>query len=405
LAGLLSAPLPACGLSLRAPTASLTPPRIAPIPVAPPRIPSLPVAPPRLPPVPVAPPRVPIAPPRIPVAPPRIPIAPPRVPVTLPHVPTAPPRIPISPPRVPVTPPRVPATPRRIPTTTAPRPAIPVLTPSHVRTPTVPPTSGSPAARTQPSRVGTRSRSVSSPAQSTATGARPTSAVASAGSSWAALLSGYGPGRGTARSIAAPGVARHTRAGARESVLAATVRRLQGCLGNLPTRLRLVLELRTGVGAPHALDPAAVAKRLGIPVRQVSRLERQALGALRRTALTHSCEPPVSQAPSSLLTFGFGIAVVGGGRAAGGVEAARYAQSPALESAGSSAKPASPSDLSLGVSISPTHGASVPAVASVLAGALLVALLCADQLGFGPRHAGWRRRWMHLPWKGRGGQL
>ena len=186
----------------------------------------------------------------------------------------------------------------------------------------------------------------------------------------------------------------------------ATVRRLQKCLGNLPDRLRLVLELRTGLEVPQALSPTAVAALMHIKTEQIPQLERRALRRLRQTARTHVCEAVTQsgspQSPSGVLLSSFGFAGPGA-RAAGGVEAARYAKSPAGQASQKVRQTAGGSDSHgtiLGTDISPKAGDAMLTILVVLAAVLMVGILFADGMGLGPRHREWRRRWMHrLPWR------
>jgi hypothetical protein len=176
----------------------------------------------------------------------------------------------------------------------------------------------------------------------------------------------------------------------------AAVRGLQGCLSSLPDRLRLVLQLRTGIGVPSAYSRAAVARYLKIKPKQVSQLERTALRRLRLTAHTHSC---LGAAPSltSLLVPGGSGPASGAAAASGAVKAARYVKTPAQLS-GLHAKPSSPGgESALGLSPSPAARNVLLAVTLVLAGMLLIGVLFAEELGLGPQFRRWHQRWLRRP--------
>jgi hypothetical protein len=183
----------------------------------------------------------------------------------------------------------------------------------------------------------------------------------------------------------------------------ATVRRLSGCLGNLPDRLRLVLQLRTGINVPGALSPPAVAKHLHISVVEVTRLEKRALRQLRQTARTSGCGAARDTA-SGLVAFGsfgsFGPPIGEVGGATGGVKGARYIKLPSRERPRLGTKPSSPGTASLlGLNIPPVASDATLLILIVLALVLLVSFVFADASGLGPRHEQWRRRWMRrFPW-------
>jgi hypothetical protein len=260
---------------------------------------------------------------------------------------------------------------------------------------------------TTPSAAITESPSASPPSTVTASNESQTTASPSSGKGPGVAASpsaGYGSSggsskQGTGTSPALRRGSRRDRALARERALRATVERLQGCLGNLPSQLRLVLELRAGVNAPRALGRAAVAKDLRVSVREVPQLEKRALRRLRLTARSHSCARD-TRAPSALLVFtDFGPALGGDGGAAGGVDAVGYTKSPSRERSAPTVKRASPSgDPLLGIKLPAAAGGAIPVIFIVLAGLLLLGFVyAADELGLGPRHAEWRDRWMHLP--------
>jgi hypothetical protein len=372
----LSASLPSTSVSLPPPPVLVPPPPVL-VPLPPVLVPPPPVLVP-LPPVLVPPPPVLVPLPPVLVPPPPV------------HV-TVPPVL-VSPPPVHVTVPPVSEGPSGH--VTIPRtPSIPVSTP---RTPS---TSGIPAGLTPSARGVTRSPSVSQRSSGTATNQSQTNAFASSGQGSLGAgspSSGYSFSGGsikldTATSRALGRLSRPERA--RVLLLIATVQRLKACLGNLPDRLRLVLELATGINAPRALSSAELAHYLHVRVGRIPRLEKQALGRLRVTARTQTCGGATQTLPGLLAPSMFGPAVGNDGSAASGVEAVRYSKSPREP-----VKQASPrGNLLLGIDIAyPASGATL-IVLLVLAGLLSIGLLFADQLGIGPRHQEWRSRWMRRP--------
>ncbi len=182
------------------------------------------------------------------------------------------------------------------------------------------------------------------------------------------------------------------RQGQLRASLRAEVRRLAGCLGELPSRLRLVLELRTGIDAPHALSVGRVATHLHITVTQVSRLEQRALLLLRGTARAHACGVAGRELSTVLVVLGGGepggATSSEGGGAAGEVKAARYAKSPSQEPAVRPVKSAL--GISPPASLQDTTLATV--IVLLLAGMLLTALLFGEKLQAGPRLRRWRAR-------------
>jgi hypothetical protein len=161
-----------------------------------------------------------------------------------------------------------------------------------------------------------------------------------------------------------------------------------------------VLELRTGVNAARALGPAAVAGYLDLRVGEIFRLEKQGLRRLRLMARSHTCGRTTATLSGLIVLTGFGGAVGNDGNAAGGVEAVRYAKSPAREHSDSPVKKASPSWPSeLASNIPPVAGSAWLPVVMVLAGMLLIGLLFRfdDELGFWARQLRWRLRSMRRP--------
>jgi hypothetical protein len=179
-------------------------------------------------------------------------------------------------------------------------------------------------------------------------------------------------------------------------LLIAAVQHLEGCLGNLPDRLRLLLELATGVNANRPLRSAELAHYLHVRVGRIPRLERQALRRLRLTARTQACggaAQPLSALPAPSI---FGPTVGDDASPAGGVGADRYAKRPSREPV---KQDAPHGDSLLGVNIAPVPGSAMLIALLVFAGLLLIGIVFADSLGLGPRHEQWRSRWMHrLPW-------
>jgi hypothetical protein len=178
--------------------------------------------------------------------------------------------------------------------------------------------------------------------------------------------------------------------------LRAKVLLLRACLGDLPRRLRLVLELRTGINMSRALSPGATARYLHVKVRDIATLEKRALRVLRRTARTHACGAALRDSAGLLILGGGAVPAAGNGvTAIGGVKAARYAKTALPTSPGAGPKQASTGGDALGISRPPNPGDTLVAVAVVLAGMLLIAVLFAEELGLGPRYRRWQSRLLH----------
>ena len=250
-------------------------------------------------------------------------------------------------------------------------------------------------------------RSLSIPRGSTAAAmtARQANIAASGGrggafSPLSSPLSGYGPGggSGTQRNATRRANVRLSKPErARRLQLIAALRRLEGCLGTLPDRLRLVLELSTGIDTTRALSPASVAALLHIRLGQIPRLERQALQRLRRAARADACGGARRTPSGPTVLSGFGPPL-GGSVATGGVEGVHYAKSPSRTPRGLREKQSSPSnDTLLGINAPPAASEAWLVILVVLPGLLLVAFLFADQLGFGPRHWKWWPPWTRRP--------
>ncbi len=150
-----------------------------------------------------------------------------------------------------------------------------------------------------------------------------------------------GPGGASARrlrsgaSAMAAGEPRpiRTRVARRERRMRATVARFAGCLGALPDRQADVLRLRAGVGSRPALSPLAVAEKLRLRPRKVTRLERRGLHRLRALARASGCGGESTGAAGGSATGGGSAgaagdsasAAAGGSASASGTEEARGA--------------------------------------------------------------------------------
>jgi hypothetical protein len=343
-----------------------------------------------LPPVQVSLPPV-VSPPPVHVSPPPVHVSPPPVHVSLPPVQVSPP-VHVSSPPVHVAP--VPAG--------SIAPAVHLTIPGALSVTAVPATTSSTSGPASGKALA-RSPSMAQRPAATAMNGRwaSTPSGQDAGSSpLSAPFSGYGTSGRSGRQHSATS-RRNSRLSkperARRLKLIAAVRRLEGCLGNLPDRLRLVLELSTGIDATRVLSPAAIAAFLHIRVGQIPRLERQALQRLRRAARTDACVG-ARHMPSGLpVLSGFGPPL-GNGVATGGVEGVRYAKSPSRAPRGLGEKRSSPGiDTLLGINAPPAASEAWLVILVVLPGVLLVAFLFADQLGLGPRHWRWRLPWTRRP--------
>jgi len=183
-------------------------------------------------------------------------------------------------------------------------------------------------------------------------------------------------------------VGRHRQALPHLPSLRATVHRLEGCLVNLPTRLRRVLELRTGVDATRAFGRAAVARLLHIGIRQVSRLERRALRQLRSAAHTHSCGAANPSLSATGVAGSSGPAPVGEGGAIGEVRDVRYVTHTPRQRLFGRAH-SSNGDALLGIKMPPDGADTWLLVVMIIPGVLLLGFLFGDE----------RRRshWLHRP--------
>jgi hypothetical protein len=173
------------------------------------------------------------------------------------------------------------------------------------------------------------------------------------------------------------------------------VQRLQGCLSELPERLRLTLELRTGLGVPHALTPSAAAKQLHVKVGQVSGLEAHALSELRTAAVGGCGETSTGYGSFAFADFSE-AGVAGTGGPMGAVDAARYTLAPSasLTHLGSSN---SLLGSALGADIPPAASDVILTLLLILAGAAAITWLVAGEAGRGPSYRRLRRRWTRRP--------
>jgi hypothetical protein len=163
---------------------------------------------------------------------------------------------------------------------------------------------------------------------------------------------------------------------------------LHGCLASLPSRLRSVLQLRTGVGEAHPLSARAVALRLGIPVDRVAAMEVKALRLLRAAAETTGCAAMAHSGTSFAFASYIAGSESGMGSGVGGVAGARYALAPGEPGAQSVSPPASTSTLP-GFSAVPPGSSAFWTLGAVLLAVLVIGSIALDNLGIGPRH---RRR-------------
>ncbi len=110
-------------------------------------------------------------------------------------------------------------------------------------------------------------------------------------------------------------------------MLKATVARFQGCLGDLPSTQRQLLELRTGLGPLDPLAPNAAAARLHIVPSRITHLERRALRELRSAGSTGGCSRMVQIVArvGAFIARGLG-GTEGGSGASSGVLGVRYEQ-------------------------------------------------------------------------------
>ncbi len=177
-----------------------------------------------------------------------------------------------------------------VPTPPVPRSPVSTPTPPPVTVPSTPgvPSSPSVTTRSLPGGAGPRSNSngansgsssssgptASAPGPASAPGAG--SATTSAGSPASASIAVAAPA--APRTVAVLRARRRARANRR---LHALVRRLHGCLIDLPTTSARVLTLRAGTAGHPGLSPGATAGVLGVSTGREARLERVALDSLQ----------------------------------------------------------------------------------------------------------------------------
>jgi hypothetical protein len=206
---------------------------------------------------------------------------------------------------------------------------------------------------------------------------------------------GYGAGPGVQAPTDQTGTrgssGEHARI-ANERSLVETVARLQACLSELPQANRRALMLRTGVGSSQALSASATAARLHLDAARFARVERQALGELRKAARTRACGQ-MGELVTAVVAFVAGPGVGRGGSAGtGGVKAARYAFSPPSRHA---IEPAESSRGSLLGDVSPTASSAIVILLLLAAAAIVASIVVTHGSGNSPPWRRWRRRVSH----------
>ena len=163
--------------------------------------------------------------------------------------------------------------------------------------------------------------------------ADPPPGASSDGSPAAGAPAPRGGGGGTAPAGDAEGVSAPRRSSAvrRERQIRRTVARLSGCLDELPSGQRRVLVLRGGVDtAPRTRR--AVARRLGVPVARVRKMELRGLRRARGLARAGACGEPAAAVTSGDDTAGSVLASIEeGGTAAGAAESSSQSQDRAAQ--------------------------------------------------------------------------
>ena len=300
-------------------------------------------------------------------------------------------------PSVHVTPPPVPSVPApapSLPSVNVTPPPAPSLPATHIIGSGLPPVGGG---------AGGRAAAAAPGAIASAPGAGSGSSPSRAGSGGG--LTSYGGARG--RSLAPRGGTPQTGGrGGRDAARAAQLRLrdavlpLQGCLSSLPDQLRLALQLGSGVGAPQALLPAAIARALRVDVRRVAVLQREGLRQLRLTAHARGCAAPTAFAAELFggLTPAFSSEEDTSWAAGSGVAATREAKAPTPQRGhrGGGHSAAGGNDL-LGLPVPPEAGEAMQVVLIALAGMLLLGLLFANELQLGVRARQWLWRRRHGP--------
>ena len=115
-------------------------------------------------------------------------------------------------------------------------------------------------------------------------------------------------------------LARRPSAGARSAGCGWSVQRLGGCLDNLSSAQRRVLELRTGVGEGSPRTREGVARVLDIPVIRVRRIERRGLRRARRLDRAGACGAAVAAGGAPIISTSSLAGTSGGGGTAPGDE-------------------------------------------------------------------------------------
>jgi hypothetical protein len=191
----------------------------------------------------------------------------------------------------------------------------------------------------------------------------------------AALETGYAAGGGAANGL----------------LLRSLVARLAGCLGSLPPESRLLLEMRTGVGMPHAFGPAAVAARLHVGLRRYAVMERRAAHQLVQSSSAGGCAaaPFTTGDPSLFGTLepAFAGALQAAPGAPAGIAAGKH-RTPGYHSS-----PGSGGSLLRGI-VPPAAGQALQIALIALGSMLLLGFLFADELDLAERY---RRLRLRLP--------
>jgi hypothetical protein len=176
---------------------------------------------------------------------------------------------------------------------------------------------------------------------------------------------------------------------AENHLLLTTVEQLKGCLSALPRRALVVLELRSGIGASHALSVAEVADYLNTSRQRIAKLERRGLRLLLRRSRVYACGESAGAASAAVYSSAAprrAVPIAAMEAAGGGVQDFRATHA-------ATGAPASGEDKLLAAAKPAADNPIVVALA-VLGGMLILALVTTDALGIGPRHPQWRRRWL-----------
>ena len=375
----------ALGLSARVdevpPAAALG---LPPLPV---KTPTLPV---KTPTVPVKTPTLPVKTPTVPVKTPTLPVETPTLPVKTPTVPVKTPTVPVKTPTVAVKTPTVPVKTPTVPAKAPPVPVKPPSTPSLGKAPGL--AGGATTTSTRPTTGQPAGGSASAPSQRDATTANGASSAPPSGpAAPAGGSSGYGAGPVVGSLAGKTGTRQSSAERSRTAdyrSLAQAVARLQGCLSELPQGARRALMLRTGVGSSRALSPSATAVRLHLGVARLARVERQALGELRRAARTRGCGQ-MSEIVAAVVAFVGSRAGSGGSGAPGGIETARYAF---FAPSRHGIRPPGSSSRSLLGEISPMASDAIVALLLVVGAAIAAGIVVTRGSGHSPPWRRWRRR-------------